>query len=64
MSCLILIIDFLISQRQNSNGGRLCFLKSSLLSSALGLSSLSDSHLLYLKVSHILNLKLSYILNL
>ena len=64
MSFLILITEILISQRYNSNGGRLCLLK----------SSLSDSHLLSLKVplknslkvtlkgSHILNLKLSFMI--
>ena len=66
MSCLILITEILISQRYNSNGGRLCLLKSSLLFSPLSLSSFSDSHLLSLKVtlkgSHILNLKLSFMI--
>ena len=36
-----LSLTFSSVRRQISNGGRLCFLKSSLLSSALGLSSLS-----------------------
>ena len=74
MSCLILITEILISQRYNSNGGRLCLLKSSLLFSPLSLNSFSDSHLLSLKVplknllkvtlkgSHILNLKLSFMI--
>ena len=64
MSCLILITEILISQRYNSNGGRLCLLKSSLLFSPLLSLKVPLKNLLKvtLKGSHILNLKLSFMI--
>ena len=64
MSCLILITEILISQRYNSNGGRLCLLKSSLLFSPLLSLKVPLKNLLKvtLKGSHILNIKLSFMI--